>query len=160
MQIFESFKSSINHPLEPLEGHSIVIKREDLLHPVVSGNKFRKLKYVFKELEATQSQILLTFGGAFSNHLTAVATAGKFGNIRTIGIVRGQEWQNKIEDSTTLSYCKNQGMELYCVSRVDYDLKEKSIKNENQITLNIFICRFRLICSAKRNQENCQNSRQ
>ncbi|MDB2491606.1 1-aminocyclopropane-1-carboxylate deaminase/D-cysteine desulfhydrase, partial [Flavobacteriaceae bacterium] len=51
---------------------------------------------------------------------------GKFGNIRTIGIVRGQEWQNKIEDSTTLSYCKNQGMELYCVSRVDYDLKEKS----------------------------------
>ena len=126
MQIFESFKSSINHPLEPLEGHSIVIKREDLLHPVVSGNKFRKLKYVFKELEATQSQILLTFGGAFSNHLTAVATAGKFGNIRTIGIVRGQEWQNKIEDSTTLSYCKSQGMELYCVSRLDYDLKEKS----------------------------------
>ncbi|MDG1023938.1 MAG: pyridoxal-phosphate dependent enzyme [Flavobacteriaceae bacterium] len=126
MQLFESFKSSINQSLEPIEGHTIVIKREDLIHPVVSGNKFRKLKYVFKALEEQSHSTILTFGGAFSNHLAAVAAAGKLENIQTIGIVRGEEWQNKLDTSTTLSYCQRQGMTLYCVSRADYDLKETS----------------------------------
>ena len=126
MQFFDSFKSTINQSLEPLKGHTIIIKREDLIHPIVSGNKFRKLKYVFKSLEEKSDTTILTFGGAFSNHLAAVAAAGKLADIKTIGIVRGEEWKNKIEASTTLSYSKSQGMELFCVSRADYDLKEGS----------------------------------
>ena len=126
MQFFDSFKSTINQSLEPLKGHTIIIKREDLIHPIVSGNKFRKLKYVFKSLEEKSDTTILTFGGAFSNHLAAVAAAGKLADIKTIGIVRGEEWENKIEASTTLSYSKSQGMELFCVSRADYDLKEGS----------------------------------
>jgi len=89
MQFFYSFKSTTNQSLEPLNGHTIVIKREDLIHPIVSGNKFRKLKYVFKEIESFSNSVVLTFGGAFSNHLAAVAAAGKLANIQTIGIVRG-----------------------------------------------------------------------
>ena len=126
MKIFDSFKSTTNQSLEPLNGHTIVIKREDLIHPIVSGNKFRKLKYIFRDIESLSNSIILTFGGAFSNHLAAVAAAGKLANIQTIGIVRGEEWENKIVSSSTLSYCSNQAMKIHCVSRAMYDLKEAS----------------------------------
>jgi len=141
MQIFDSFKSTTNQSLEPLNGHTIVIKREDLIHPIVSGNKFRKLKYVFKEIESLSNSVVLTFGGAFSNHLAAVAAAGKLANIQTIGIVRGEEWQNKITSSSTLSYCSDQGMKVYCVSRAMYDLKEASelVHNLKSFYLNLRI---------------------
>jgi len=139
MQIFDSFKSTTNQSLEPLNGHTIVIKREDLIHPIVSGNKFRKLKYVFKEIESLSNSVVLTFGGAFSNHLAAVAAAGKLANIQTIGIVRGEEWENKIASSSTLSYCSDQGMKVYCVSRAMYDLKEASelVHNLKSFYLNL-----------------------
>lgn len=141
MQIFDSFKSTTNQSLEPLNGHTIVIKREDLIHPIVSGNKFRKLKYVFKEIESLSNSVVLTFGGAFSNHLAAVAAAGKLANIQTIGIVRGEEWQNKITSSSTLRYCSDQGMKVYCVSRAMYDLKEASelVHNLKSFYLNLRI---------------------
>lgn len=141
MQIFDSFKSTTNQSLEPLNGHTIVIKREDLIHPIVSGNKFRKLKYVFKEIESLSNSVVLTFGGAFSNHLAAVAAAGKLANIQTIGIVRGEEWENKIATSSTLIYCSDQGMKIYCVSRAIYDLKEASelVHNLKSFYLNLRI---------------------
>ena len=141
MQFFYSFKSTTNQSLEPLNGHTIVIKREDLIHPIVSGNKFRKLKYVFKEIESLSNSVVLTFGGAFSNHLAAVAAAGKLANIQTIGIVRGEEWENKIASSSTLSYCSDQGMKIYCVSRAMYDLKEASelVHNLKSFYLNLRI---------------------
>lgn len=141
MQIFDSFKSTTNQSLEPLNGHTIVIKREDLIHPIVSGNKFRKLKYVFKEIESLSNSTVLTFGGAFSNHLAAVAAAGKLANIQTIGIVRGEEWGNKIASSSTLSYCSDQGMKIHCVSRTMYDLKEASelVHNLKSFYLNLRI---------------------
>jgi 1-aminocyclopropane-1-carboxylate deaminase len=56
---------------------SLYIKREDLLHPVISGNKFRKLKYNLEAAKIQNQKVLLTFGGAFSNHIVAVAGAGK-----------------------------------------------------------------------------------
>ena len=86
MQFFDSFKSTINQSLEPLKGHTIIIKREDLIHPIVSGNKFRKLKYVFKSLEEKSDTTILTFGGAFSNHLLAVAYLGKIEGIKRVRV--------------------------------------------------------------------------
>jgi 1-aminocyclopropane-1-carboxylate deaminase len=124
MQIFDSYKSSINQPLDVIEGHSIAIKREDLIHPIISGNKFRKLKYILKEVVDDNIPIVITFGGAFSNHLAATASAGKSLGIRTLGIVRGEEWKNKICLSSTLSFCQKQGMRLICVPRAIYAKKE------------------------------------
>jgi len=124
MKFFDSFKNSINQQLNPFEGHLIVIKREDLIHPTVSGNKIRKLNYVFKEIKEKNFSLVLTFGGAFSNHLAATAAAGKILDVKTIGIIRGEEWQTKINQSQTLTFCKNQGMELYCILREEYRFKE------------------------------------
>jgi len=126
MTFFNSLKSSKNQFLESIDDHTITIKREDLIHPLVSGNKFRKLKYNFEKLICKKNSALLTFGGAFSNHLAATAQAGKIYQIPTIGIVRGEEWAYKIEKSTTLAFCQNQGMKLFCVSRDVYREKEKA----------------------------------
>ena len=124
MQLFDTSKNSINQSIGVIEGHSIYIKREDMLHPIVSGNKFRKLNFIFQEIVAQQIYVALTFGGAFSNHLAATACAGKLMGIKTFGIVRGEEWQNKISESNTLSYCASMGMQLYCISRSAYAEKE------------------------------------
>jgi 1-aminocyclopropane-1-carboxylate deaminase len=126
MQIFDSFKSSLNQSLDLFLGYKIVIKREDLIHPRVSGNKFRKLKYIFQEIKEKEMPALLTFGGAFSNHLAATANAGKNNRVHTIGIVRGDEWKEKVHESTTLNYCVSQGMKLHCVSRDIYAQKEQA----------------------------------
>ncbi len=128
MQIFNTFKSSINQSLDTIEGHSIVIKREDLIHPIISGNKFRKLKYVFKEVIERKIPTVITFGGAFSNHLAAVASAGKSIGVQTVGIIRGDEWKNKINQSVTLSFCKKEGMHLICIPRKIYAEKDAAIE--------------------------------
>ena len=67
---------------------SLLIKREDLLHPYISGNKFRKLKYNLLEAQAGNRTTLCTFGGAFSNHILAVAAAGKEKGFKTIVFAR------------------------------------------------------------------------
>ncbi len=128
--IFNTFKNSINQSLGKHQGHTIVIKREDQLHPIISGNKFRKLKYVFQSLPKN-APILLTFGGAFSNHLAATAEAGAKYGVQTIGIVRGEEWQNKIEESETLSFCQKRGMKLFFLSRASYSKKENATEVQN-----------------------------
>ena len=68
-------------------GIELYIKREDLLHPIISGNKFRKLKYNIQEAKRLGHTTLLTFGGAFSNHILAVAGAGAEFGFKTIGII-------------------------------------------------------------------------
>ena len=70
---------------------SLCIKRDDLLHPLISGNKWRKLKYNLTAMQTQGKTELLTFGGAFSNHIHACAAAGKLFNIKTYGIIRGPE---------------------------------------------------------------------
>ncbi|OXA83835.1 1-aminocyclopropane-1-carboxylate deaminase/D-cysteine desulfhydrase [Flavobacterium hercynium] len=102
---------------------SLTIKREDLIHPFVSGNKFRKLKYNLLEAKAQNQKTLLTFGGAFSNHIAAVAYAGKEQGFKTIGIIRGDELANKIEQNPTLKFAQENGMQFEFVSREDYRLK-------------------------------------
>lgn len=105
------------------------ILREDLNHPniengsFICGNKWRKLKYNIQYVLKNNLEGMLTFGGAFSNHLYAVAAAGKAFGFRTTGIVRGEEWQNK--SNPTLQFCLEQNMQLHFWSRKKYRNKEK-----------------------------------
>jgi len=96
---------------------SLYIKREDLLHPYISGNKFRKLKYNLVQAKKEKKETLLTFGGAFSNHILAVAAAGKEQGFKTIGIIRGEELKDKIAENPTLQKAKDFGMVFEFVDR-------------------------------------------
>lgn len=120
---FFSSKNSINQAVFTYDACQIVVKREDLIDSEVSGNKFRKLKYNIKAAVDKGYHGLLSFGGAFSNHLVAVAATGNRMGWPTLGIVRGFEWEGRWQESPTLSYCKQQGMELRFVSRTDYRKK-------------------------------------
>ncbi len=115
-------------PLQPLvddvtseAGVKLYIKRDDLIHPTVSGNKWRKLKYVLQDAQMRGFTTLLTFGGAWSNHLYATAAAGNALGLKTIGIVRGEEYREKM--TGTLQFCAVQGMELYFIPRTNYRQK-------------------------------------
>jgi 1-aminocyclopropane-1-carboxylate deaminase len=110
---------------------SLTIKREDLIHPFISGNKFRKLKYNLIQAKAENKETLLTFGGAFSNHIAAVAYAGKEQGFKTIGIIRGDELLDKIEENPTLKFAQENGMEFEFVSRENYRLKNEASYIEN-----------------------------
>lgn len=110
---------------------SLTIKREDLIHPFVSGNKFRKLKYNLLQAKSENKTTLLTFGGAFSNHIAAVAYAGKEQGFRAIGIIRGDELSDKIEENPTLKFAQENGMEFEFVSRENYRLKSEESYIEN-----------------------------
>ncbi|HEY4714398.1 MAG TPA: pyridoxal-phosphate dependent enzyme, partial [Aquirhabdus sp.] len=110
---------SVNFP----DGIKLHLKREDRLHPTISGNKFRKLKYNLIEAKAQGLISLLTFGGAYSNHIAAVAAAGLECGFQTIGIIRGEELADKIPDNPTLRQAQNLGMKLHFISRSDYRRK-------------------------------------
>ncbi|MEO6176667.1 MAG: pyridoxal-phosphate dependent enzyme [Flavobacterium circumlabens] len=110
---------------------SLTIKREDLIHPFISGNKFRKLKYNLLQAKAENKKTVLTFGGAFSNHIAAVAFAGKEYGFKTIGLIRGEELFGKIEENPTLKFAQENGMQLEFVSREDYRLKNEISFLEN-----------------------------
>ena len=107
-------------------GISLVIKREDLIHPFVSGNKFRKLKYNLLQAKAENQSTLLTFGGAYSNHIAAVAYAGKENGFQTIGVIRGDELADKIASNPTLKFAQECGMQFEFVSRETYRLKTEA----------------------------------
>lgn len=117
--------NSVNEQLDiPCPNNiSVFIKREDLLHPQISGNKFRKLKYNLHAARQLGYQSLLTFGGAYSNHIAAVAAAGHEFGFNTIGIIRGEELLGKINDNPTLRLAQQQGMRLVFISRADYRRK-------------------------------------
>lgn len=91
-----------------------------MLHPYVSGNKLRKLKYNLLQAKNENKQTLLTFGGAFSNHILAVAAAGKEQGFETIGIIRGEELQDKISENPTLQKAQDFGMVFEFVGREIY----------------------------------------
>lgn len=109
---------------------SLHIKREDLIHPFVSGNKFRKLKYNLQEAKKNGSKTILTFGGAFSNHIAAVAAAGKLLGFKTIGIIRGEELgvdlNSTLNYNSTLRFAKEQGMGFHFINREKYREKDSS----------------------------------
>ncbi|WP_158979506.1 1-aminocyclopropane-1-carboxylate deaminase/D-cysteine desulfhydrase [Cellulophaga sp. L1A9] len=104
---------------------TLYIKREDQLHPFISGNKFRKLKYNIKEAEKLGIKTLLTYGGAYSNHIAATAFAGKEYGFKTLGIIRGEELKNKWDDNPTLQFAHANGMRFKFVTRDWYRAKEE-----------------------------------
>jgi 1-aminocyclopropane-1-carboxylate deaminase len=106
------------------KNYQLFIKREDQIHPLVSGNKFRKLKYNLKEALDQKKTTLLTFGGAFSNHILATAIAGKSTGFKTIGIIRGDELgvdlEKTLTSNSTLRNASKHGMQFDFVSRETY----------------------------------------
>lgn len=123
--IFEEERSSENQFIQDFShGISLFLKREDILHPEVSGNKFRKLKYNLLAAKEQNINTMLTFGGAFSNHIAATAAAGKIAGMNTIGLIRGEElgsnFENTLKQNPTLKFADSCGMKLNFVSRSDY----------------------------------------
>ena len=111
-------------PLQPITnaitkkyGIHLFMLRLDLNHPHISGNKLLKLKYNVEEAKKQRKKTILTFGGAFSNHIAATAAAGKEHGFKTIGIIRGDELK---ETNTTLKSARENGMLLHYVSRESY----------------------------------------
>ncbi len=113
---------------------SAIALRLDKIHPVISGNKWFKLQYYLKEAKEKEKKRIVTFGGAFSNHIAATAAACKMNGLSSAGIIRGEE-PSKLSD--TLVQAKKYGMQLYFISRDDY--KEKRIPAELQGDENYFI---------------------
>ncbi len=102
---------------------SVYIKREDLLHPRLSGNKYRKLKYNLLSARERGYDRLLTFGGAYSNHIHATALAGKDYGFNTIGVIRGEELAEKWEENPTLREAAEAGMRFKFIPRTAYKNK-------------------------------------
>ena len=107
---------------------SLCIQREDLVHPHIQGNKYRKLKYNLAFAKANSVKTLVTFGGAYSNHIAATAIAGKLEGLSTVGIIRGEELgvslDKTLSQNPTLAKAVDYGMQLEFVSRTAYREKD------------------------------------
>lgn len=109
--------SQLDSPLFDKAEVEVFVKREDLNHPSVSGNKWWKLKYNLEEAKRSKHHSLLTFGGAYSNHIYAMAAAARALGFKSIGIIRGEASETP---SKTLLFAEEQGMQLEFVSRENY----------------------------------------
>ncbi|MCF6300250.1 MAG: pyridoxal-phosphate dependent enzyme [Proteobacteria bacterium] len=110
-----------------INGTKVIIKRDDLNHPIIQGNKLRKLKYNVVAAKNSNCQTLVTFGGAFSNHIVATAYAAKMAELKSVGFIRGDELANKQERwSKTLNWASEYGMELVFLDRQAYRQKSQS----------------------------------
>jgi 1-aminocyclopropane-1-carboxylate deaminase len=114
-------RSALQHPILQQSGVSVDLLRLDCIHPQISGNKWFKLKYNIREAFAQHVTSLLSFGGAYSNHLHALAYAGKLLHMHTIGFVRGEA-----TETPTLLDCKKWGMTVFPISRSSYRQKEEA----------------------------------
>ncbi len=125
--LLDEIKNNPSTPLQKIEdpitrkfGVNLFIKRLDLVHPEISGNKWFKLKYNLLEARAKRFETLLTFGGAYSNHIYATAAAGNIFGFNTIGIIRGEE---HLPLNPTLHFASESGMEIYYLDRSNYRMK-------------------------------------
>lgn len=105
----------------------LFMKREDLIHPEISGNKYWKLFFNINKYLAgnPEKPYIITFGGAFSNHIAAVSALGKLTGIPALGIIRGEELKEKWRENPTLVFARKNGMNLRFVTREEYRHKEK-----------------------------------
>ncbi|MFE7120061.1 1-aminocyclopropane-1-carboxylate deaminase, partial [Streptomyces sp. NPDC057654] len=103
-------------------GLRLLLKRDDLIHPDLPGNKWRKLAPNLRAAAAAGRRTLLTFGGAYSNHLRATAAAGRLLGFATVGVVRGDELAGR-PLNPSLAQCAADGMRLLFVSRGTYRRK-------------------------------------
>jgi 1-aminocyclopropane-1-carboxylate deaminase len=113
----KSILSRIQDPMLDHYGIELWVKRDDLLHPVISGNKWRKLKYILDHALSLGAHTLISMGGAYSNHLHALAYVGRELGLKTVGLIRGEQPDTL---NPTLADMRNWGMELKFVSRSDY----------------------------------------
>lgn len=120
-----NFKTHIsqNQTIHLNSNHLLSVKREDLIHPYISGNKFRKLKYNVAKAQEEGKDTLLTFGGAFSNHIAAVAAVGSEFGFKTIGLIRGEELVDKVNGNPTLKFAQSCGMQFKFVTREAFRTK-------------------------------------
>ena len=127
MDLIESKIEQVFLPELKDSGVSLYVKREDLIHPLISGNKYRKLFYNIEYAKKHNFKKLLTFGGAYSNHILATAGAGFLFGFKTIGVIRGEELgldlEKTLSENPTLKKAYGLGMEFCFISRNEYKLK-------------------------------------
>jgi len=118
-------KNSINEKVHFVNnsGLQLFLKREDKIHNIISGNKYRKLKFNLINAKELGFKGLLTFGGAYSNHIPAVAYAAKKNGFKSLGFIRGEEIVNNYLENPTLKYSHDLGMKFKFLSRSNYKLK-------------------------------------
>ena len=120
----QAYNQFLNDCLLKKKEITLAVKREDVLHEHISGNKFRKLYYNIIAAKEKAYDTLLTFGGAYSNHIAATAAAGKEYGLKTIGVIRGNELGNDLKktlkENPTLAFAHQQGMKFHFVSREKY----------------------------------------
>jgi len=124
LSLFDTSLSIIQEIVIPSfkdRGIKLYVKRDDLIHEEVSGNKWRKLKYNLLQVEKGNYSGVFTFGGAYSNHLLATASAANRANVKSIGFVRGEELN--ANSNHTLKRCFELGMQLIFISREEYSLR-------------------------------------
>lgn len=114
----------VRDPLLDQCGVRLLVKRSDLVHATISGNKWYKLKYNLLAARQQGQKTLLSFGGAYSNHIYALAAAGDEYGFKTIGVIRGEACQPL---NATLQFAVAHGMTLHYLNRVDYREKESSV---------------------------------
>jgi len=112
-------------------GITLSVKRDDMQHDIVSGNKLFKLFYHLEHCKKNNIKTIVTFGGAYSNHLHATAYAAKLMNMKSVAIIRGEQI---LPLNPTLKDCTEWGMTLEPVSRSDYQIKDESIAIQNVLT--------------------------
>jgi len=120
---------NIQHPLFEKYGLEVWMKRDDLIHPEISGNKWRKLKLNIEKFKSYKYDKILTFGGAYSNHIAATACIGSEMGIPTIGMIRGEELSKNSNE--TLEQAAQYGMQLEFVSRSEYQYRYEKWHWEN-----------------------------
>jgi 1-aminocyclopropane-1-carboxylate deaminase len=122
---------SVNDKVFEENNLRVYVKRDDVIHPEISGNKWRKLKYNLLNAKQNGYEGILTFGGAYSNHIYATAAAGKYFGFETIGIIRGDELNEN--SSETLKFASKCGMKLHFVSRNEYRSMRENPKGNSFI---------------------------
>ncbi|MFF5206592.1 1-aminocyclopropane-1-carboxylate deaminase/D-cysteine desulfhydrase [Streptosporangium sp. NPDC000396] len=113
--------AELDDPRLARAGVQVILKRDDLIHPLLPGNKWRKLKHNLRRASELGHETLLTFGGAYSNHVRAVAAAGDRFGFRTIGVIRGEE---HLPLNDVLTFATGRGMRLAYMDRTTYRAKD------------------------------------
>ena len=122
-ELAESPLQQLQSPFLENAGITLYVKRDDLIHPQFGGNKWRKLKYNLIAARENDCNTLLTFGGAWSNHIYATAAAGQYFGFKTIGYIRGEKHDSL---NPTLSFAEQCGMQLVYIDRETYRNKNDS----------------------------------
>ncbi len=112
----------------------LFLKRDDLIHPVIEGNKFRKLKYNLLEILNGDYKLIESFGGAYSNHLLAVSEAGRLLDLPTRGYVNGIYADH---NNITLTTCRGNGMELIFLNKAEYKARSESINDHDEFIFTL-----------------------